>query len=71
MAFMNTLFSLKKKRPCREKYLVYILFLKINDLVIKLFHILRLTVLYIYLSVVSPIVLFDQLFDARMISHYL
>ena len=47
---------------------IYII-LKINDRVIKLFHIVRLTALDINLSVVATIVTFVQIFDRCVISH--
>ena len=40
-----------------------------NDLDIKLFHILSLTVLDIYLSFVATIVLFVRIFESGMIAH--
>ena len=69
MAVLKNLFSYKEKLTGREKYLLYILFLKRNDLVIKLFHFLGLTVLDINLYLVSTIVLFVQLFDACDVFH--
>ena len=72
---------LEGSNDCCEK----IYFFKRNDTVVKIFviylifdkklpgreifHILRLPVLDIYLCVVTPIVLFVQLFDACMIAH--
>ena len=64
----ETSFSLKINGSV-VKTLCYILFLTKNDLVIKIFHISRLTVVDIYLSVVTPIILFIQLFCSGVISH--
>ena len=75
----SLLFLMRVKRPLwnplfilRETNLSWTLvvthfILKINDLVIKLFHIMRLTVWYIYLSVVAHILLFVQILDKCMI----
>ena len=51
------------------KTLCCIFILNKNDPIIKLFHIVRLNVLYINLSCVAPIILFVRLFDNFMISH--
>ena len=65
-------FCFKRKLHCNENSLLYIyiyLFFTRNDLVTKIFRILRLTLLYIYLSVVAPIVLPVRIFDACVIAH--
>ena len=61
-AVVKTLFLSKEKRHFCKNYLLYILFLMRNDLVIKLFHILRITALDIHLSIVAAILMFVQLF---------
>ena len=65
----KTLFLFIDKWHCHENSLLNILFFMINDLVIKLFCVLRLTPLGIQLSVVSTILLFVQIFYACMIAH--
>ena len=59
----KTSFCLKKKTSSKNLFVIYI-YLTRNDLIIKLFHILRLTALDIYLSLVAPISLFALIFDA-------
>ena len=64
----NPLFFRRETTPPRKLLYIYI-YLTRNDLSIKLSHILRLAVLDIYLSVVTPIVLFVQIFDTGVRAH--
>ena len=60
---------IKKIKDRVAKTLYYILILKINNLVIKLLYIVRLTALDIHISVVAPIVMFAKIFDECVIYH--
>ena len=64
----ETLFSFRDKIPFCENSLLYKLSLNRNYPIIQIFHIVRLTVLGIYLSVVAPILLFVQIFGACVVS---
>ena len=66
---LKTLFLFKEKLHRRENSLLYLLFLTRNGLIIKIFHILRLTALDIDLSVVPPSVMFVHVFYNCMIPH--
>ena len=66
---MKTFYSLKKELICAKNPLLYILFWKINDLIIKLFYILRLDSLDIYLLVIDSILMFFCLFGAFVVAH--
>ena len=60
-------FILKRNDTVMET-LCYLFIFFINYLVIKIFHIVSLTALGIHLYVVSPVLLFVQLFDTCVIS---
>ena len=66
---MKTLFVFKDKWPLRENSFVLFHILKINEFVIKLFCVVRITMLFNHLPIDTNIILFVQIFDNWMILH--